>query len=373
MSQQLIVLQDLGVCEEGHLDVVVTEVMDINKFWINVRTTDTLGAREKLMDCMDLFYNKLEGKNMTLEKVYVGCLVAVQYQNEGYHRAEVVSEGKGNGILKVNYIDFGTVGNVRREELRSLPRMFQTLPRQAIECSLWGVKDGDGHTQVKARNRFMELVELGNSCGGFVAIVKKMGGDRGDTVGLWMVDTSSNNNPDGLAVNYVLLEEGLVTQVAEVGHGSLSNSGKVLSSSCSSLLAAVDEELSSCRYVQKLEMGEEVIHVINHAGEAWVTSQDISTLVVDWQGRDILAPMLSRKKVMLECSKVGKSTHPDLVQTMIDQGVRGANHKSEQILLYRLVNLPMILNLFMVKKDRQMLAAVVSTVQAFDPRTQFWQ
>ena len=371
MSHQQLLVQDLGVSEEGHLDVVVTEVMDINKYWINVRATDTLGAREKLMDCMDLFYNMLEGKNMTLEKVYIGCLVAVQYQNEGYHRAEVVSVGQD--IVRVNFFDFGTVGDVKKEELRSLPRMFRALPRQAIECFLWGVNDES--MQGMARNRFMELVEMGNSCGGFVAIVKTMGREKGDSVGLWLVDTTSNNIPDGLAVNYVLLEEGLVTQAADVGHGSLSNKGKVLSSSCSSLLAAVDEELDSCRYVQKLELGlgELVIHVINHAGEAWVTSQDISNLVLDWQGRDILTPMLSRKKVMLDYLKIGKSTHPGLMHSMVDQGVKGATQKTEQILLYRLVNIPMILNLFMVKKNRQMLAIVNSAVQAFNPRTQFWE
>ena len=58
-----IVHQDFVVSEEGHLDMVVTEVMDFNRFWINVRTTDTLKAREKLMHCMDLFYNMLKGKN----------------------------------------------------------------------------------------------------------------------------------------------------------------------------------------------------------------------------------------------------------------------------------------------------------------------
>jgi hypothetical protein len=34
-------------------DIVVTEVVDINRFWINVRTTHILGARKKVMD---LFY-----------------------------------------------------------------------------------------------------------------------------------------------------------------------------------------------------------------------------------------------------------------------------------------------------------------------------
>ena len=62
MSDKL-VQQELGVEEGGHLDIVVTEVVDINNFWINVRTTDILGAREKVMDCMDLFY-KMKGKDI---------------------------------------------------------------------------------------------------------------------------------------------------------------------------------------------------------------------------------------------------------------------------------------------------------------------
>ena len=50
-----IVHQDFVVSEEGHLDMVVTEVMDFNRFSINMRTDYTLEAREKLMNCMDLF------------------------------------------------------------------------------------------------------------------------------------------------------------------------------------------------------------------------------------------------------------------------------------------------------------------------------
>ena len=42
MSNKL-VQHELSVREGGHLDIVVTEVVDINKFWVNVRTTDILG------------------------------------------------------------------------------------------------------------------------------------------------------------------------------------------------------------------------------------------------------------------------------------------------------------------------------------------
>jgi hypothetical protein len=46
--------------------------------------------------------------------------------------------------------------------------------------------------------------------------------------------------------------------------------------------------------VERLDIGGVDIHIINLMGEAWVKSQDKATLVSDWQGRDILAPMLAR-------------------------------------------------------------------------------
>ena len=41
MSDKLVQVGVVG--EGGHLDIRVTEVVDINKFWVNVRTTDILG------------------------------------------------------------------------------------------------------------------------------------------------------------------------------------------------------------------------------------------------------------------------------------------------------------------------------------------
>jgi hypothetical protein len=101
------------------------------------------------------------------------------------------------------------------------------------------------------------------------------------------------------------------------------------------------------------------------AGEALVTitSQDWATLVSDWQGRDILAPMLAMKKVELDIMMVSSFTHPDLVQRMVEEGVNGVSREVDQLMLYRLVHVPGILNLFMVTKDRQRMAAVTSAVQ----------
>ena len=359
----------IGVKEGGHLDIVVTEVLDIDKFWINIRTTDKLGSMQKMMDCMDLFY-KMEGRDLYPVKVCSGTWVAAPYCQDGYHRAKVISVVQD--IVGLNYIDFGTVGVVNLKQLRKLPQMFRDLPSQAIECWLWGIETGQ---QDKARGSFLKLVERGNSYGGFVAIVKSIDivAGQGERVGLWLVDTASNPIPDGLSVNYLLLEEGLVKQTT--GLGIISSTGQILmsnlSSSCCSLLAAVDQELATCRYVQVVDMNGISVHIINLMGEGWVSSKDISILVGDWQGRDILALMLLRKKVELKSLSVSYSTHPDLVKQMVEEGVGGATLGVEQIRLYRLVNVPGMLNLFMVTKDRQRMSTVTAAIQQFDPASQF--
>ena len=99
---------------------------------------------------------------MYAEKVLTGSVIDYQ---EGYHRIQVISMVKD--IIWVNFFDFGTVGVVRKDQLRVLLGMFRALPSQAIECCLWGMEDRVGIAR--------ELVERGNMCGGFiVAIVKRI-------------------------------------------------------------------------------------------------------------------------------------------------------------------------------------------------------
>ena len=111
---------------------------------------------------------------------------------------------------------------------------------------------------------------------------------------------------------------------------------------------------------QRLDMGWVNIYIINLMGEAW--SKDIASLVREWQGRDI-APMMARKNVELDTTMISRVTHPDLVQRMVEDGVMGVSSGVDQLFLYRLVNVPGILNLFMLTKDRKMMAAITSVVQ----------
>ena len=80
-----------------------------------------------------------------------------------------------------------------------------------------------------------------------------------------MVDAASNSLPDGVSVNFLLLEEVLVMQA--VGLGSTSSTGQMVSTISSSLLAAGDQEPANCTYVQRLDMGGVDIHIINLMAE----------------------------------------------------------------------------------------------------------
>ena len=63
--------------------------------------------------------------------------------------------------------------------------------------------------------------------------------------------------------------------------------------------------------------------------------------------------MLAMKKVKLDIMMVSSFTHPDLVKRMVEEGAKGVSLEVDQLMLFRLVNVPGILNLFMVTMDRQ--------------------
>ena len=65
------------------------------------------------------------------------------------------------------------------------------------------------------------------------------------------------------------------------------------------------------------------LHIVNLLGEAWVTSQDIATLVSDWQGMDFLVPMLARKEVQLDIMMVSSLTQ------RMEEGVKGVSSSRE--------------------------------------------
>jgi hypothetical protein len=70
-----------------------------------------------------------------------------------------------------------------------------------------------------------------------------------------LVDAASNSLPDGVSINYLLMDKGC-------------NDGQMVfnMSTLHELLAAIDQELANCRYVERLDMSGVDIHIINLMG-----------------------------------------------------------------------------------------------------------
>jgi hypothetical protein len=65
--------------------------------------------------------------------------------------------------------------------------------------------------------------------------------------------------------------------------------------------------------------------------------------------------MMARNKVEQDIMMVSSYTQPVLVQRMVEEGVKGVSSEMDQLMFYRLMNVPGILNLFTVTKDRKRL------------------
>merc|ERR1719233_1988637 len=91
-----------------------------------------------------------------------GNVLAATYKKEGYHRVMVIEVVDIN-VVKIFYVDYGTVENQKVKNCRFLLKDFATFPGQAIQARLWGVKPvgggkgwGSGN---KARDKLVELTE----------------------------------------------------------------------------------------------------------------------------------------------------------------------------------------------------------------------
>ena len=90
---------------------------------------------------------------------------------------------------------------MKKDTLRYLPKRFAQLPGQGIEARLAGIKPEGGLRRfTQATNyRFLQLVKMPPGLVGLVAVVKGFT----PKLSLWLVDTSTNDRPEGVAVNQV--------------------------------------------------------------------------------------------------------------------------------------------------------------------------
>ena len=104
-------------------------------------------------------------------------------------------------------MDYGTVARVKKDTLRFLDKKFSELPAQAIKARLHGIRPTEGAPRWprEATHIFLDLVKKTPNIGGMCAEVR--GWDVSlKTLSLDLVDTESNNIPEGIVVNKELVK-----------------------------------------------------------------------------------------------------------------------------------------------------------------------
>ncbi|XP_019901773.1 tudor and KH domain-containing protein isoform X1 [Esox lucius] len=130
---------DLSFQPDEHLEVYVSASENPSHFWIQILGVRSLQL-DKLTAEMSRFYSNGTLQEQRVETIVVGDIVAAPYRDHGtWNRARVLGV-LGSGLVDLYYVDFGDNGELPRDSLRSMRSDFLSLPFQAIECSLAGVK-----------------------------------------------------------------------------------------------------------------------------------------------------------------------------------------------------------------------------------------
>lgn len=147
---------DLSFQPDEHLEVYVSASENPNHFWIQILGVRSLQL-DKLIEEMNRFYSSENPTDQRVEAVVVGDIVAAPYQNHGtWNRARVLGV-LPSGLVDLYYVDFGDNGELPRDSLRRMRSDFLSLPFQAIECNLAGVKPKDDSWSEAALDDFDRL------------------------------------------------------------------------------------------------------------------------------------------------------------------------------------------------------------------------
>ena len=151
--------------EGATFPVVITQVESPTKFWFNLQQSGHLDKVKRIMEKMDELYKSIKGDMYTIRNTKMlkpGNVLAATYKTEGYHRVMVIKV-VDISVVSLFYVDYGTVENQKVKHCRFLHKNFATLPGQAIQARLWGVKPvgggkgwGSGN---KARDKLVELTD----------------------------------------------------------------------------------------------------------------------------------------------------------------------------------------------------------------------
>jgi len=364
------------------LDVIVANVSNPNRFYVQLKGEETSKSLESLVEEMDDFYYGESAKRYKIPDPFVVVgLVCVSLLSDGNWNRCFVTSMKDLSTVEVYYIDFGNVLKVKKDSLYYLTTKFARLPGQAIQARLAGIKPGGGRSRYskESSQRLMSLVKA--SPAGHVAVIRGFG----ERLSLWLVDTSTNDLPEGIAINQALVDEGLAesdgmaTQSLPSAHSgeniptnipALRNENKNkeknwLDSEDTSPQQKYfnkgkedeNENVGELESIRPVWLAGQACHVVNKHRSAWMASHQISLFIPNWKGKDLLFKMLALKRLSVPSLTVTEDSDPTLYSSM--KAVLG-DATSHQIIMYSLKSLSYILNMFL--QEPELRAALQSEI-----------
>nr|KAG5696920.1 hypothetical protein BaRGS_015884 [Batillaria attramentaria] len=141
----------------GRQKVTVGHMVSPSLFY--VQREDQQSEVDKQLDAMFEHYSSLAEGDGLVEHPTVGQLCASQFGEDGsWYRACIRSVDKETDTLTLFYVDYGNTEMVPASSVRLLLPEFETLPWQAVACSLAGVRcQGDEWTE-EVKAAFSELI-----------------------------------------------------------------------------------------------------------------------------------------------------------------------------------------------------------------------
>ena len=95
----------------------------------------------------------------------------------------------------------------------------------------------------------------------------------------------------------------------------------------------------------------------------WCSSKEVANLLPHWGGRDLVNKMLKVKRIEMVERVIKKQEQPEVFSTLAEWGVRGVNIGEEDLVMYRLEDLPIIMKAFRVAGLKEVLADLDSVMK----------
>ncbi|XP_045777810.1 uncharacterized protein LOC123875809 [Maniola jurtina] len=180
-----------GLAVGDELEVAVGEVYSPSHFWLQRLGDEHNIAMENMMDDMNRYYERGEGKHRRLSAaaVRVGFYCTSRYDGD-WHRSLIVRILDVDTV-KVRHVDYGTVERCAVSALRPLRREWSALPAQAIRGRLANVRPvaGGRRWPLATSLHFLNLIQWKP----LIARVKALDSQT-DMLEVILIDTSTEDD-----------------------------------------------------------------------------------------------------------------------------------------------------------------------------------